>query len=305
MTTPWVTGRARGMGRVWAASCFPNAPGAHSFRGRGARPSSPYQTGNARKGLRPCRASGLLDKSARCLISSAAPNTWLDRLIGRRAKVRRGLFRETAVDGQIFGGHAAGCEALLEARPYSLPRQPRELANGANRAGLVLHDETRQPILDDLRHGAAVECDYGGTACHCLDHRQAERLRPVDRDQKGDRPAEEIRFLSIVDLVNIVDERKTHQRLDLLFEIVAIDLVDLGCNLDRQSGALGNTDGAVDAFLWRNATEKRKIVWLHRLRRQQLRGQTVIDRLDPAGLRHGPALRVRYRNHRYRRERRE
>jgi hypothetical protein len=57
MTTPWVTGRARGMGRVWAASCFPNAPGAHSFRGRGARPSSPYQTGNARKGLRPCRAS--------------------------------------------------------------------------------------------------------------------------------------------------------------------------------------------------------------------------------------------------------
>src|SRR5262249_31419344 len=97
----------------------------------------------------------------------------------------------------------------------------------------------------------------------------------------------------------------THQRLDLLFEIVAIDLVDLGCNLDRQSGALGNTDGAVDAFLRRNATEKRKIVWLHRLRRQQLRGQTVIDRLDPAGLRHGPALRVRYRNHRYRRERRE
>ena len=57
MTTPWVTGRARGMRRVWAASCFPNAPGAHSFRGRGARPSSPYQTGNARKGLRPCRAS--------------------------------------------------------------------------------------------------------------------------------------------------------------------------------------------------------------------------------------------------------
>src|SRR5262245_3942634 len=123
--------------------------------------------------------------------------------------------------------------------------------------------------------------------------------------RRADRPAEEIRFLSIVDLVNIVDERETHQRLDLLFEIVAIDLVDLGCNLDRQSGALGNTDGAVDAFLRRNATEKRKIVWLHRLRRQQLRGQTVIDRLDPAGLRHGPALRVRYRDHRYRRERRE
>src|SRR5262244_3108360 len=82
-------------------------------------------------------------------------------LVGRRAKVRRGLYRETAVDGQIFGGHAAGCEALLEARPYSLPRQARELANGSNRAGFVLHDETRQPILDDLRHGAAVECDYG------------------------------------------------------------------------------------------------------------------------------------------------
>ena len=101
----------------------------------------------------------------------------------------------------------------------------------------------------------------------------------------------------------ILDERQAHQRADLLVEIVAVDLVDLGGDLDRKPAPLGNPNGAIDRFLRRDAPQKRQITRPYGLRGEQMRGQAVVDRLDPAGLRHRPPLGIRNRYHRHRRKR--
>ena len=64
-----------------------------------------------------------------------------------------------------------------------------------------------------IRLSARIELD-GGTARHCLDHHQAERLRPIDREQKCQRLAQKFGFAALIDLADELDPWIAQKRRD-------------------------------------------------------------------------------------------
>ena len=129
-----------------------------------------------------------------------------------------------------------------------------------DRADLVLDDKAGDAVVDDLGDRAAVEGDDGRSARHRLDHHEPERLRPVDRHQQADRAAQELRFLAVADLADVVDERIVlDHRPDQLVIIVLVGAIDLGGDLQRDAASRRDLDRAVDAFLRRDAAEHGEI----------------------------------------------
>ncbi len=135
-----------------------------------------------------------------------------------------------------------------------------------------LMSSTTKPVsavVDHFGHRAAIERDDRRAAGHGLDHHQAERLRPIDRNEQHDGAAQEFRFLLVGDLADIFDIARFDHRLDLFVEIVLVHPVDLGGDFERHAAMLRDADGAVDALFRRDAAEEREISRLDRLRRQQ------------------------------------
>jgi hypothetical protein len=58
-----------------------------------------------------------------------------------------------------------------------------------------INEGARDALVDDFRNGTMAESKDGCAAGHRLDHYQAERLRPIDREQKGLRLAQELVLL--------------------------------------------------------------------------------------------------------------
>ena len=129
---------------------------------------------------------------------------------------------------------------------------------------------------------------------------QAERLRPVDREQQRPRLAQELGLAALVDLADVLDAWLLQQRLDLGAEVVLVDAIDLGGDLQRQADGAGDRDRAVDALLRRYAAEKREIA-AARLERRLSRSarQAVIDGADEVRVGDRRALRVRDRDQRH------
>src|SRR5207245_6007842 len=88
------------------------------------------------------------------------------------------------------------------------------------------------------------------------------------------------------------------QLADFGFEIVAVDGVDLGCDLQRHPTALGYPDRLIDSLFRRNAAEKGKIGRRDGLWRQKPLRQAMVNGVDPPGAGNGPPLGVRNRDHR-------
>src|SRR6266568_2458804 len=106
-----------------------------------------------------------------------------------------------------------------------------------------------------LRMASRESCGSRSTARaarHRLDRHQPEGLRPVDRHEERDRAAQEWRFLGVADLADVLDMGLRHERPDLLLEIVLIDAVHLGRDLEGNSAMSGDADRAVDALLRRD-----------------------------------------------------
>ena len=179
------------------------------------------------------------------------------------------------------------------------PVQRGKAIDHGDRAGLVFHDEAGEAGVDDLRDRAAVIGDHGRAAGHRFDHHEAERLRPVDRDQQADRAGQEIGFLAVADLADIFDQRVgLDERGDQLIVIVLVGAIDLGRDLERNAASCGNPDGAIHALFRRDPPEHGEIGRLHRLRRQQILRQSVVNGAHPVGLRHRAPLRIGDRDHR-------
>ena len=113
-------------------------------------------------------------------------------VVGDEPQMRRGAVGQAAVDGEIILRHAPRGETLFETLPDLFARQMTETVDSADSAIIVLDDESSQAIFDDFRHRAAIERDHRRAAGHGFDHHQAERLRPIDRNQQSDRAAQEI-----------------------------------------------------------------------------------------------------------------
>jgi len=86
----------------------------------------------------------------------------------------------------------------------------------------------------------------------------------------------------------------------LLDKIILVSFVDFRRDLERHAAMLRDADGAVDAFLRRDAAEEREIAGLDRLRRQEPRREPMMNRAHPMRLRQRPPLRIRDRHHRHR-----
>ena len=100
-----------------------------------------------------------------------------------------------------------------------------------------------------FRNGTLAEGKDGCAARHRLDHHQAERLRPIDREQKGLRLAQKFGLAALVDLSNELNAWLAQQGYNLLAEIGFIDLVDFGGDLQGNAERPCNPNGAVRPLL--------------------------------------------------------
>jgi hypothetical protein len=123
-----------------------------------------------------------------------------------------------AVRAFVRSRHSVRGKAFLEAGAYLSPVEPAQIAHGPDSLLLVIHDEARHAILNDLGHGPVAVGDHWRPTGHRLDHDEAERLRPIDRKQQGRRPGEK-RLLLRFHLADKLDRPAIDVRLKLLLEV--------------------------------------------------------------------------------------
>ena len=181
------------------------------------------------------------------------------RLHGRLALRYGWPLEQRTVERNIILGHENGRKSLFEPSPNGVaiefyhPREhPHCLIRGIN-------DGARDALVDDFRNGTLAESKDGCAARHCLDHHQAERLRPIDREQKCMRLAQEFGLAALIDLADELDPRIAQQRYDLFVEIGLVDLVDFVIDLKRNAERPCDPNGAVGPLLGRDAAEKRDV----------------------------------------------
>src|SRR5262249_15842129 len=91
----------------------------------------------------------------------------------------------------------------------------------------AVDDKPGEPVIYDLRYGAASKCDYRCAIGHRFDHDESERLGPIDRKQAGHRMTKEGSLVGLVDFLDERNQRIVEQRFNSPFVISPIDLVDL------------------------------------------------------------------------------
>src|SRR6185437_9468691 len=133
-----------------------------------------------------------------------------------------------------------------------------------------------------------------------FDHHKAERLGPVDGKQESQSVAEEFTLFLVADLADEFDQWMIEQRLDDALEIFPIGRIHLGRYFQRNSGALGDLNGAVRPLFRRDAAEKSQIATASHSEGKKRRRQSVVDRRQPIDdRRQRPALAVRNGNERH------
>jgi hypothetical protein len=137
---------------------------------------------------------------------------------------------------------------LLEPSPNGAAIERNHSREHHHRLIHRIDDGTRDALVDDFRNGTMAESKDGCPAGHRLDHDQAERLWPIDREQKRLRLAQEFVLAALIDLTDKLDCRIAQEWRDLLTEIGFIDLVDLGSDLQGNAERPGDPNGAVRPF---------------------------------------------------------
>ena len=74
-------------------------------------------------------------------------------------------------------------KAAIELSADSVAVQRSDPAHRLDGLLFIVHDETCDAVLQNLRHGTIFKRDYRRTAGHRLDHHQAEGLAPGDWKQ--------------------------------------------------------------------------------------------------------------------------
>ena len=138
--------------------------------------------------------------------------------------------QQPLVNPQVVLRHPLGGEALLEPAAHFSAVECQEAADLANALINAMHDMAGEPW--SMISGTEPGGKQGRRAArHRLDHHQAERLRPIDREQKRLRLAQEFGLAALIDLADELDPRIAQQRCDLFAEIGFIGLVDFGGDL--------------------------------------------------------------------------
>ena len=114
---------------------------------------------------------------------------------------------------------------------------------------VVVDDEPVRPSSIDFGHGAAPRRDHRRAACHRLDHDEAERLLPVDREERRARVLQQLDLLAVRHLTEVLD-LPAQVRLDELVEVLQLRrLAALARELQRQTGLVRDRDRAMRALV--------------------------------------------------------
>src|SRR5215510_4581336 len=118
----------------------------------------------------------------------------------------RGSLQKPFIDAHVVFRHARGVKASFEQHPAATAIKTRQTSDRARRFLHLVDDETGA-VFHNFRHGAVGPCDHRRAAGHRLDHHQAERLRPINREEQRIRPAQKFLLLLTADLADEFDQR--------------------------------------------------------------------------------------------------
>ena len=131
---------------------------------------------------------------------------------------------------------------------------------GILHVAVVVDDDARSPVIDDLGDGAAPRGDDRRPARHRLDHHQPERLLPVDRRDERPRAHEELDLVRVADLAHVLD-RAAEVRADELVEVADLErLAALRRDLQRDAGLERDGQRAMRALVRAHAPEEHEVV---------------------------------------------
>ena len=203
---------------------------------------------------------------------------------------------QRSVDLDVAPRHCQRGVTLLEDAATAAAIDFSNRARRGDCAGLVVHDESCNAVFHDFADGPAAIGDDGRSAGKSFDHHQAERLRPVDREQQRSRIANEVVLLVLTDLAGEVDQRMRQQGLYLAIEVALVERVDLGGDSQADAAGQRDLDGAVDPLFRGDAPDKGEIVLGLGVKNVQIGRQSMVDGGAPTAARELRPLAVRDRD---------
>src|SRR5262249_46232597 len=203
--------------------------------------------------------------------------------------------QEPGISRKIVPRHPRRCETLLKFASTSESVETACLLNCDNRCVNIVHDKPAHSIPDHFGHRCPPVRHYRSSASHRFDHRKPKRLRPVDWKQQRLCIPQELFLFSPSDFADVLDVRVLKHPLNALV-VIAVCVVDLRSNLQRHSQPIGYSDGSINSLLGRNPAEKCKITSRTRMKRKQVRRQTVMNSSLPVRPGNRLALRIGDRN---------
>ncbi len=200
--------------------------------------------------------------------------------------------RQPCVDLYIACGHDRRREPVVERLPAACPADVIDVrGDQLGQLADVLAHESVDAVSDELGQSPKRACDDGCSAGKRLDGGEAERLRPVDRQDMRDGAADECVLLLVANLADEVDiARLVEEWLDDLLEVLAVQWIDLRGHDQRQPGALRDLDGPVRALLERHPAKEQQVGAGRLVKPVHVRGKAVINRGGPVLIGQGPAL---------------
>src|SRR5262249_25074183 len=100
-------------------------------------------------------------------------------------ELNRGAFsQKSLIDFHVDSRHSTLAKATFQCFPAPMALKASQPLNGARRFLDFLDDEAGDAVLHNFRHGAVRPCDHRSAAGHRLDHHQAERFWPVNREKQ-------------------------------------------------------------------------------------------------------------------------
>ncbi len=154
-------------------------------------------------------------------------------------------------------------------------------------------DEPGAAVLQHLGHRAVAEGHHRGPRGERLDHDEAERLGPLDGEQRAARLGVEARLGLVIHFAAEVDALR-EVRLDLRGEVGLLRrLVDLARQNEARLQPPRHFDGRVGALVGDHAADEQEVILLVGAERQVLHVDGVGDGRDEAQVGEAAALVVR------------
>ena len=152
---------------------------------------------------------------------------------------------ESLVKGQIILAHAPGAEAFFETAPAASSLNRSNSFHGFRGFFSIMDQEPCDAVINDLRNRTTGVSDNRGAACHCLDHDQAKRLWPINREKKSRSISQEIIFLRIPNFARELYQWIVQSRLNAGLKILLVGPVDFGRVEPIVGGAPGGAPQSV------------------------------------------------------------